>query len=93
MEDETRPIDVYEYAVKMLDVWASIAWSKMGLTPDIITGTMSTDLAQAKVAINVAASLAETVEGQLDDEDRRRVQGLVRDLKINYVQKSKEGTA
>ncbi len=65
----------------------------MGLTPDIMVGTVAIDLAQAKVAINVAASLAETVEGQLDDEDRRRVQGLVRDLKINYVQKSREGAA
>ena len=93
MGDEGKPIDVYEYAVKMLEMWASIAWAKMGLTPDIMTGTVGMDLPQAKVAINVASLLADTVEGQLDEEDRRRVQGLVRDLKINYVQKSKEGTA
>lgn len=91
MEDATNPIDVYEYAAKMLEVWASIAWSKLGLTPDIMAGTVATDLAQAKFAINVASSLAGAVEGELDEEDRRRVQGLVRDLKINYVQKSREG--
>ena len=93
MADEKKSLDVYEYAAEMLDVWASIAWSKLGLTPDILGGSVGMDLAQAKVAINIASFLAETVEGRLDDEDRRRVQGLVRDLKINYVQKSREGEA
>ena len=42
--------------------------------------------------INVASTLSEAIEGRLDESDRRRVQGVVRDLKLNYVQKSKEGT-
>lgn len=92
MEESKDPLDVYESAAQMLDVWASIAWAKMGLTPDIMSGTIAPDLKQAKVAINVAAFLAETLESNLDEEDRRRVQGMVRDLKINYVAKSREGT-
>lgn len=92
MAEEQAPLDVFESATQMLDVWASIAWSKMGLRPDMVSGTIITDLAQAKVAINVASFLAETVEDRLDPEDRRRVQGLVRDLKLNYVQKSREGS-
>ncbi len=92
MEDEQKSLDVYESAVEMLDVWTSISWSKMGLMPDIMSGKTVRDLPQAKVAINVASFLAETVEGRLDEEDRRRVQGIVRDLKLNYVQKSREGT-
>lgn len=88
---DQNPLDVYDSAAEMLDVWTSIAWSKLGLRPDIMSGTISPDLAQAKVAIDVAAYLVSVVEGRLDDEDRRRVQGLVRDLKINYVQKSREG--
>ena len=91
MNERTKSLDVYESAAQMLDAWTSIAWSKMGLMPDIMSGTTEADLAQAKVAINVAAFLAQTVEAHLDEEDRRRVQGIVRDLKLNYVQKSREG--
>lgn len=92
MEDEKKPIDVYDTAAEMLDVWSSIAWSKLGLTPDIMTGSLNVDLAQAKFAINVADFFAKGIEGKLEGDDLRRVQGLVRDLKMNYVQKSKEGT-
>ena len=92
MEEEAASLNVYDSAAEMLDVWASIAWSKMGLRPDIMSGKLEADLSQAKVAINIAAFLAEAVDPRLDDEDRRRVQGLVRDLKLNYVQKTREGT-
>ncbi len=93
MSEERPPLDVYESATEMLDVWTAIAWSKLGLRPDIMSGTITpADLPQAKFAINVAAFLVEGIEGRLDDEDRRRVQGMVRDLKLNYVQKSREGS-
>ena len=87
---EKDSLDVYESLAEMLEVWSSIAWSKMGLRPDIMSGKTDLDLGQAKVAINVATFLAESIENTLDEEDRRRVQNIVRDLKINYVQKSKE---
>ena len=87
---EAESLDVYESLAEMLEAWNAIAWSKMGLRPDIISGKTVMDLGQAKVAINVATFLAETVGESLDDEDRRRVQNIVRDLKINYVQKARE---
>jgi hypothetical protein len=41
------------------------------------------------LAIDAAAALAGVIEPQLeDDADRRRVQNLVRDLRVNYVQKA-----
>lgn len=91
-EEVKASLDVYEHLIQMLDLWAAIAWSKMGLSPDLANGTLVTDLPQAKVAVDVTSYLAGVVDDQLDPEDRRRVQGLVRDLKINYVQKSREGT-
>ncbi len=90
MEDKGAPLDVYDHLAQSLDLWAAIAWSKLGLSPDIINGSISMDLAPAKVAIDVAANFAEIIENRLEPEDRRKVQGLVRDLRINYVQKSKE---
>lgn len=91
MDENAPSLDVYEHTVQMLEITASIAWSKLGLTPDLNSGKIETNLSQAKLAIDIAAFLAGMVEDRLDSEDRRRVQGLVRDLRINYVQKSKEG--
>jgi hypothetical protein len=94
MEDTEKgqALDVFEHAAQSLDVWAAIAWSKLGLSPDIMNGAIGMDLPQAKAAIDIAAYLAGILENHLDPDDRRRVQGLVRDLRINFVQKSTEGT-
>ena len=91
MMEKEEGLDVFENMAEMLEVWSSIAWSKMGLRADIMSGKTAKDMGQAKVAIEVASFLATSLEGRLDEEDRRRVQGIVRDLKINYVQKSREG--
>ena len=86
--ESTKTASVYEVAAFYLDQMADVAWSKLGLRPDLVTGKIEPNFGEAKVAIDIVSYLATTVEGQLDDEDRRRVQSLVRDLKINYVQKS-----
>lgn len=93
MPDESKsqePIDVYQMLAMLVDQLASIAWSKLGLQPDIITGQIHQDLAQARVAIDATAKLSEVLEVGLDEEDKRRVQGMVRDLRINWVEKNKE---
>ena len=69
---------------------ATISWQKLGLQPDMATGKLVHNIAEAKVAIDVTAYLAGIIEAELDGDDRRRVQGMVRDLRINYVQKAKE---
>lgn len=73
----------------MAEQLAQVAWAKLGLQPDPITGTVSTDLAQAKVAVDAVADLCRPLEGTLDAEDQRQLRNLVRDLQVNYVEKSK----
>jgi hypothetical protein len=53
----------------------------------MVTGQIEPNLEQARVAIDVVSFLAGKLEDQLDEDDRRHVQSLVRDLKINFVQK------
>jgi len=74
----------------MVDQMASVAWQKLGLHPDPISGKIGKDLDEAKVAIDVTAGLAAFIEPKLDDADRQRIHGLIRDLRINFVEKSKE---
>lgn len=85
-----EPIDVYAVLAVMVDNLASFGWQKLGLQPDLATGTVVRDLAQAKAAIDGAAALSAILEPQLDEADRRQLQNLVRDLRINYIEKTKE---
>lgn len=86
----TEPLSVYAHITIMVDQMASLAWQKLGLQPDILTGKIAMNLPEAKVAIDLTTHLASFIEPQLDEEDKRRIHGLVRDLRMNYVQKSKE---
>lgn len=87
------PISIYDVIVIMTDQIAAIAWQKLGLQPDPLTGKAEKDLVEAKVAIDLTTHLATFVQDRLDPEDQRRMHNLIRDLRINYVEKSKEGEA
>jgi hypothetical protein len=90
-ENPKEPIDIYEFLALMANETAAIAWQKLGLQPDFVTGKIAPDLDQAKVAVDVVAYLGSLMEGKLDEDDRRQMHSLVRDLRLNYVQKLKEG--
>lgn len=72
----------------MVEQFSQVAWSKLGLQPDPITGQMGTDIAQAKVAVDVVADLVKYLEPQLDGEDKRQIRNLVSDLQVNYVERA-----
>ena len=78
---------VFDHIAVLLDQMAGVAWQKLGLQPDMVTGQIEPNLEQARVAIDVVSFLAGKLEQQLDEDDKRQIQSLVRDLKINFVQK------
>ena len=84
------PLSVYDFLVVMTAQLAAIAWQKLGLQPDPLTGQVHKNLEEAKVAIDLTTHLASFVQPRLDDEDQRQMHNLIRDLRINYVEKSKE---
>ncbi|MBS1701220.1 MAG: DUF1844 domain-containing protein [Armatimonadetes bacterium] len=86
IQDRPAPT-IYGHIAVILDQLGGVAWQKLGLQPDMVTGKIDADLNQARVAIDVVSYLASVLETQLDDEDKKHLQNLVRDLKINYVQK------
>lgn len=86
----TQPIDVNQVIMVMIDQLSGIAWQKLGLQPDLMTGKIEKDLAQAKTAVDVVTNLANFILPQLDDADKRQMQTLISNLKINYVQKTAE---
>lgn len=86
-EEVIQAPTVYDHIAVVLDQMAGVAWQKLGLQPDIVTGKIEPDLDQARVAIDIVSFLAGKLEPQLDADDQRMIQSLVRDLKINFVQK------
>ena len=92
-DPQAEPLDVHHVLAVMLEQLAEIAWQKLGLRPDPFSQGSHRDLALAKVAVDTVAAVAAQLEPSLDDEDRRQIQNLVRDLKVNYVQKVSESNA
>ena len=89
-QQPAQSLGIYDIVAIMLDQIASVSWQRLGLQPDTMTGKLDTNLTEAKVAIDLVAHLAGILEHQLDEEDKRRIHGLVRDLRINFVQKNTE---
>jgi hypothetical protein len=89
MSDQ-KAIEVGELIAHMLDHLASVAWVKLGLQPDPFTGEMAKDIDQARVAVDAVAALVPVIEGSLDEDDRRELHNLLRNLRINFMEKSKE---
>ncbi len=83
-----EPLSVFPMIMVMVEQFANIAWQKLGLQPDQMTGVIHKDLAEAKVAIDVTTGLAAFLKEQLDADDQRRIDSLVRDLRMNYVNQS-----
>ncbi len=82
------PLDVYLLLSVSLEQYSSLAWQKMGLHPDPLTGEVHKDLQQAKLAIDFVARFVEALEPQVSDLERRRLHSLLSDLRINFVKQS-----
>ncbi len=86
-----EPVDVVTVVLWMVQELQAQAWIKMGLWKDPVTDQLVTDLAQAKIAIDGVAALVEVVRPHLSDEQRREMERLLTDLRLNFVQRSSTG--
>jgi hypothetical protein len=89
-EEKAEPLSVYQLMSVSLEQFVEIAWQKLGYRPDPLTSQVHQDLDEARVAIDAAGYFAQILDPELDDVDRRRVQSLLSDLRINYVKKVDE---
>ncbi|MEW6081553.1 MAG: DUF1844 domain-containing protein [Bacillota bacterium] len=69
---------------------AAKAWESMGLVANPLSQEVKVDLKQARVAIDAVSALAPVIEGDMDAEEASRLKALLRDLRINFVEKSKD---
>lgn len=81
---DMRPEDILRYSISMFN---EIAWVKMGARANPSNGKITTDLSQAKLAIDAIAALAQLTEGRFEVHEVRDIKNLVSSLQMNYVQR------
>jgi hypothetical protein len=83
--------DVYTVLAMFLGEMRNLAWLRMGLVANPMSGQIERDLPQAKIAIDTAAFLASQLEPAVPAEERLPLRALVSDLQMNFVEQSKRG--
>jgi hypothetical protein len=77
-----------ELLVSFLGVLAAKAWEGMGLVAAMGTGTVAKDLGSARLAIDAYSAVFDLVRGRLQDAQRREMETLLMNLRVNFVDKS-----
>lgn len=86
---EIASLDVYSLLGLFVGVLAEKAWQTLGLRTKPGTDKVETDFDQARVAIDTLGFLVEKLRPRLPDDEKRRIDGLVADLKLNYLRLTK----
>lgn len=66
------------------------AWEYLGLIMNPETKEINKDLEKAKIAIDTVAFLYDQIRDDLNPEDFKRIENLLANLRMNYVEKLKE---
>ena len=82
-------LDVYSLLGLFLGILAEKAWQTLGLRTKTGTDKVETDFDQARLAIDAVSFFAEKLQPRMPEEEKRRLEGLVADLKLNYVRLTK----
>ncbi len=69
-------------------ILASRAWVEIGLLADPLTGKVSKDLDQARLAIDALEGLTRTLKGKTSPDEARRLDAMLADLRLNYVRQA-----
>lgn len=82
-------LDTYSLLGLIIGLLADKAWQTMGLRSKPGTDKIETDFDEARIAIDTVSLLTEKLQPRLADDEKRRLEGLVADLKLNYVRLTK----
>ena len=75
-----------------LSLLAAKAWEAMGLVPNPDTKQMERKFDDAQLAIDAIAALAAVIKSRLSDAERREVDTLMANLRINFVEQKGKAT-
>jgi hypothetical protein len=79
-EDKNKALFLY-----LVTMFQTAAYQQMGKLKNPITDKMERDLDQARFSIDMLDMLLAKTRGNLDDEEQRHLERVIRELKLNYV--------
>lgn len=74
--------DLLQWTIAAL---AEKAWERLGLVANPVTGKITRDFADARLAIDAIAALMDLLAPRIEPAGYRRLQTLLADLRINYA--------
>jgi len=84
------PRDVSSLVKSLVPMMGSQAWIFMGKVVNPLQGKVTRDLEQARLAVDVAGALLEKVDPFLSDEERTQMRQVVSELRMNFMEASRE---
>jgi len=69
---------------------SSSVFIHLGLAPDPISGERKRELGLAKQTIDILGMIQEKTRGNLTEEERNLLQGMLYDLRMRYVEEAKK---
>jgi len=94
-EEKKQEEHFKEHDLPVLFVWfismlSGKAWEYLGLIMNPETKEINKDLKKAKIAIDTVVFLYDQIKDDLNPEDFKRIENLLANLRMNYVEKLKE---
>jgi hypothetical protein len=87
-EEERPQLTVHNLLRMTVGMFAEQAWIHLGLRMDPGTSKTETNLPLATIAIDTVAFMVEKLQPDLDSQDKRELDALLANLRINYVQRA-----
>ncbi|MCK4240117.1 MAG: DUF1844 domain-containing protein [Candidatus Atribacteria bacterium] len=89
-KESLKEPDLPTLFVWFISMLSGKAWEYLGLIMNPETKKINQDLKKAKIAIDTVAFLFDQIKDTLTKEDFKRIENLVANLRMNYVDKLKE---
>ena len=80
--------DTVELLRWIIGVLAGSAWQNLGLVPNPASKKVVRNLEDARLAIDAVASLIEHLKPRVDEKERRDLDTLLANLRLNFVEQS-----
>lgn len=89
-EESFKEPDLPVLFVWFISMLSGKTWEYLGLIMNPETKEINKDLKKAKIAIDTVAFLYDQIKDDLNPEDFKRIENLLANLRMNYVEKLKE---
>ncbi|MBA7529181.1 hypothetical protein ES705_21373 [subsurface metagenome] len=89
-EEHFKEPDLPVLFVWFVSMLSGKAWEYLGLIMNPETKEINKDLKKAKIAIDTIVFLYDQIKDDLNPEDFKRIESLLANLRMNYVEKLKE---